>query len=290
MGGKETNKDLLEAQIEWLRKLSSQMDTLLSVQKDIKAILTTTETKQMPPEYCKSLESNIREIRNEVKSYTEHYVAEKNKSTLTQASFQFKKTIAKEWSKYLNTRKIAYYNKKRAEGIASIYSSFLEKDPPFIPRKFREKSHPGQSEDQTSLKLDLSKRKVSIEIKRLQEQAVKQDSILTETERAVESLIKKTDDVNIQQTLKEHWIKSVKQEEEKSLVIWEKRKEWFEKLPEETTDSQPQRDQPNDAPRRKFPHNIRRDRTNQDPPQRGNTQTQRAPPVQNNRQSYANVV
>lgn len=245
MGGKETNKDLLEAQIEWLKKLSHQMDALLSIQKDVKAILTTTEAKQMPPEYCQSLESNVKQLTKEVKTYIENYVEEKNKTTLTDASFKFKKTISREWARLLNTRKIAYYNKIRSEGIASVYASFLQKDPVFIPQKFREKEFPGQSEDQTSLKLDLCKRKMDIEIQRLQEQSVKQDSILTETQRSIEILIKKNQDVKIQQTLKEHWLQATKREEEKSQSIWEKRKEWFEKLPEANAENvqQPENNQ-----------------------------------------------
>ena len=97
--------------------------------------------------------------------------------------------------------------------------------------------------------------------------------------------------MNIQQTLKEHWIKSVKLEEEKSLVIWEKRKEWFQKLPEETTENQPERQQPNDVPRGTFRPNMRRQRrANQRPSQRNYTRIQSTPQVQNNRLSYAHVV
>ena len=61
----------------------------------------------------------------------------------------------------------------RSKGIASIDASFLQSDAPFIPKKFGERPYHGQSEDHANIKLDLAKRKVQIEMKRLQEQAVK---------------------------------------------------------------------------------------------------------------------
>lgn len=229
MGGQ---KEILEAQVEWSRKLSEQMDTLIALQRDIKGILAQSMEKQMPPEYCKSLESNVRRMKDEVCTYIEKYAEEKNKSILLNETYKYKKTISKDWSRCLNARKIAYYNKIRSTGLAEIYTSFLEREPAFIPRKLREKTIPGQSEEQTKLKMELSKKKLGIEISRLQEQVVKQESIITEKERLLETFIMKNTNVHIQQTLKELWLKATMAEEHKSNNIWSNHKKWFEKLPD----------------------------------------------------------
>ena len=133
--------------------------------------------------------------------------------------------------KICHSRKLAYYNQIRSEGIAKIYKSFIEQDPPFIPRKFREGQIPGQSHEQRVRKEKLENFKMTLEIERLEEECSKQQEILDEAERKIEQIIGQHDDPSERQKFKEMWINIIKREEEKSNTIWIKRRQFFENLP-----------------------------------------------------------
>ena len=76
-----------------------------------------------------------------------------DKGYITGEQRQPSATAGKRWfdkgrdaQQHLQTRKHAYYNQLRYGGIASIYKSFLEQQPPFILNKFREGKIPGEPE------------------------------------------------------------------------------------------------------------------------------------------------
>ena len=198
-GSKDKDKDKdnqgqhNQAQLEALQKLSQQMDTLIKVQTQIRDILTNSNELMPPADYNISMVKGIKNLDTKVSSYIEKMINEKNRSVTLEKSYAYRKSVAKEWYKCLNTRKMAFYNKMRCEGIAEIYSSFLERDPIFIPHKFQEKAVPGESEEQKRLKLELSKCKMTVEIERLKEQAVKHDSIISENDRIAQDLIHKAE-------------------------------------------------------------------------------------------------
>ena len=130
----------------------------------------------------------------------------------------------------MQTRKLAYYNQLRSGGIASIYKSFLEQHPPFIPNKFREGKIPGETEARRDRMNKIEVMKVTIEIEGLEEEFSKHQSTIEETEREVEEIIGKYDDPEYRQELKEHWITNVKMEEDISEKIWKKKEIFFREL------------------------------------------------------------
>ena len=257
MGLPKDQKDWMDKQSGWFQELSEHMKSLLTVQKEIKEILETMEAKQMPVDYnvdlrknvseikekmtndtqIQSLTANVSEIQKHVSTYIQQVVEEKNKNLVVAEGYKFRKKFAKDWFKCLNTRKIAYYNKIRYEGLIQIYSSFLNRETPFIPRKFLEKPVPDESEEQKRMKFELAKDKMLIEIARMKDQIVKQDSIISEQGRMVGEISNRSDEVTTRQCLKEIWYKETQREEEKSNNIWSRKKTWFEKLPEQGENS-----------------------------------------------------
>ena len=99
----------------------------------------------------------------------------------------------------MQTRKHAYYNQLRSGGIASIYKSFLEQQPPFIPNKFREGKIPGEPEARRDKMNKIEVMKVTMEIECLEEEFSKHQSTIEETEREVEEIIGKYDDIENKQ-------------------------------------------------------------------------------------------
>ena len=113
MGLPKDQKEWMETQTRYLQELSESMKSMVALQKDIKAILTTMEAKQMPHDYCINLRSNVEEIKTKVSTYIQQYVDDKNKNIVVSEGYKYRKKIAKEWFRCLNARKIAYYNRIR---------------------------------------------------------------------------------------------------------------------------------------------------------------------------------
>ena len=67
------------------------------------------------------------------------------------------------WGNLLNQRKIALFNAIKSEETTKIYKEFMKKDEIFIPRKFKEKITPQDTEEQKKIKANL-KLKAQIEI------------------------------------------------------------------------------------------------------------------------------
>ena len=87
------------------------------------------------------------------------------------------------WDTLIMKRKHAYYQKLRSSDTKTIYSSFLEKQPPFILQKFRENLYPEITEKQKENKNKLEKMKLEIEIDRLNEE---EEKILTLLKRLMQ--------------------------------------------------------------------------------------------------------
>ena len=116
-----------------------------------------------------------------------------------------------------------------------IYEGNLKSDPPKIPKKFQVKGYVGISETQIKRNKKLELTKLELEIERLNEKTVKQDSILTNAECNTKKLIQQHEDPIERQKLIEKWKSDVTKEEKKSNDLWEKKKLFFQNDNENVT-------------------------------------------------------
>ena len=114
----------------------------------------------------------------------------------------------------------------------------MKQDPPFIPNKYKVKPYPGQSDSQKHRNVKLETLQVELEIERLEEEFIKNESILDSCEVEIKSLISQMDDPIERQRFTEKWITNVKSEEENSELIWSKKKESFDKMVNNNSHSQ----------------------------------------------------
>ena len=166
--------------------------------------------------------SNIQESLNEKKSAPTSTIARPINS-----SSEKKIAIPHEFQELVNKRKHAFYNKTRSEGIHKIYSEFISKPEPIIPRKFKEKSIPGQTEAHSKRLQLLEVEKMKVELERLLEQVHKQESILKAADETIQEIANKYNDPEDKRYIMDTWYKQIKLEEETSIGIWEKRKNFF---------------------------------------------------------------
>ena len=164
------------------------------------------------------------------------------------------------WTDILKKRKIAYYKKIRNDGIKSIYEKYLKEEPPYIPRKFKESSIPGETEAQTARMKKLEIVKLELEIERLEEEKVKNDSIITNSECEIKKLISKDEDPENRQKLTEIWFSEIKNEESISNGIWERKAKFFSQ--EKEANNKTSNDSEQNTRKEKFHSNYRKNVTN----------------------------
>ena len=218
------NLDDQNSTVYWLKKIYEKIEEIEKRQQENTELLKKQQNslKDIAVEVC-----NIKE--NMYKGSVENKDTEQNKGKPTGAKSLFSnKHLIQQ---HVQSRKFAYYNQLRSAGIASIYKSFLDKDSPFIPHKFREGRIPGESEARRERMKKLEIMKVKIEVEGLEEECSKHQAIMDEAEKQVENIIGKFDDPAYRQQLKEQWITDIKREEEKSEQVWQKKESFFKELP-----------------------------------------------------------
>ena len=139
--------------------------------------------------------------------------------------------------KLLNKRKIHFYQYHRSEDLAKIHDSFLNRDTPYIPRKFQEKITNQDTIGNIQRKKDLEFLKVENYILNLKENAEIQLMQVKTSDDEARSYISALP-TNLKLKLQPEWEGMIKKEEEHSKSIWEKKQQFFVNLPStQTTDS-----------------------------------------------------
>ena len=110
-------------------------------------------------------------------------------------------------------------------------------NPPFIPRKFLGKEEPGETASQKTRRIALALTKMHNEIESLEDERIKQQSLISKAEADMSKYIKSlpTEISAINQKVNEIWDESIIREEQKSNEIWERKRIWFENLPKNPT-------------------------------------------------------
>lgn len=215
----------------WLEKIYLKMEMMENVQLENNRVISENIVilNERMSTLCQEV-SSIKGKLDEVISVS-HSIKHKTKTTLCNLP-----TTMEQMDSIVSTRKLAYYNKMRSQGIADIYKGFLQKDPPFIPKKFREGKIPGESSSQMERMKKLEIMKVNLDIERLEEEASKHQEGLLMAEEEIKALITQYNDPVERQKLKEKWTIDVNREEKVSDEVWEKKKIFFVNLPSTTKD------------------------------------------------------
>ena len=134
------------AQLNLLKEISSKLDILPEIREQLKN-LNNVNTKEIV-----EIKTKLSEISEEfmlgrnsltpMTSYADILLKERATREITTEAYQYRKLNKRKWGHLKNRRKHAYYNSIKAVGTSVIYTEFLQKDNPFIPRKYK-----GQSTD-----------------------------------------------------------------------------------------------------------------------------------------------
>ncbi len=93
------------------------------------------------------------------------YIQEgKHRNWTEQDAMTQRKSIKGKCMDTLNKRKWAYYNMIMSRRIAEHYKHYLNREYPFIPKKFGSNKTPRETKEETAIKFELAKAKVQTEI------------------------------------------------------------------------------------------------------------------------------
>ncbi len=130
---------------ENIETISTKIDLMIYNQQD--TTLDIQESKE-----------TLKSTRDTVRPYMDFIQEERHTKMLE------KETIKKRWSDMLDKHKWSYYNMTRSNGVVEHYRTFLARDVPFLPAKFRPRKIPGETEDETRIKKEFTKTKLRTEI------------------------------------------------------------------------------------------------------------------------------
>lgn len=219
----------MSAQLSWLQKISKQLDDMKESQQKTVNILTKL-TSVMVGQDTQNV--NIQDNIGYVSKFVNSLQMEREERNIEKGAYDFRRKYIYLWKKTLNDRKLAYYNKIRCQSTASIFEGFLERDPVFIPNKFKETLLITDSQMVVDRKMEMNIQKMKNEIASLKEKAIKYSSIIDSCETTIQTeIISKCDAHKVCQKLTEIWLADVSREEVKSKVLWSKTESWWKDLP-----------------------------------------------------------
>jgi hypothetical protein len=150
-----------------------------------------------------------------------------DESSINTASYRIKQSMKYVWNRSLNERKQAYWNYLKFKNTAAIYSEWIKKDNPIIPRKYRPKIIPGEVDEDKDIRRETSLQLFEADIKILKNKSRRYENAFKQTDDEMCAIFEKKSDGEICRNLKKIWGKECKKEEEKSAAIFEKKLKWL---------------------------------------------------------------
>ena len=197
-----------------------------------------------------------------VNYFEENYshLRDMGKCFVQEEAYRQRRTNLRMWRNLLNQRKLAYYNAIKCRGMAETFTGFIECRPAFIPRKYREKINPQDTEIQRNIKEDLSVSKLKANIQILEDKTVHYSTKYLEIDEELLNEIKSLCTEETHDFLETLWDTETKREEDKSRRIWSKKENWLQNLPqyEKEDENRKAADLKKKATRKQQEANIRR--------------------------------
>jgi hypothetical protein len=283
---------------EGIKQISTKLDNLLEYQKKninnteeiqhinqkLHDIITsqTNNTKNTAEIIQERKEQNDEIAASLVKYFEDNYghLKEIGDMQIKEQSYLAKKEHIQQWRALLNDRKMNFYNAIKSAETASIYRNFLKMEEAYIPKKFREKTTPHDTEAQIRIKTHLSIQKVTANIHILEDKVIHYTDRYLHIDKHIEEEIHKTCPQITHPFLLNLWRSDCEKEETTSKNILEKKTRWMIDLPnrEKEMEREKEKEKENDRQKPKYDnrpqhpnrtHSITNDRTTQNHQQNG---------------------
>ena len=233
-GIKQINKkldNLLESQnnntnnTEEIKQINKKLDDL--IESKTNNTNNTEETIQEKGEKNDEIATSL------VKYFEENYghLKEIGDIHIKEQAYLAKKENIPTWRTLLNDRKMNFYNAIKSAETALVYKNFLKMEEIYIPKKFREKTTPQDTEAQIRIKTHLNVQKVTADIHILEDKVIHYTNRYITIDKQIENEIQKSCPQITHPFLFNMWREDCEKEETTSKNILEKKIRWMIDLP-----------------------------------------------------------
>ena len=112
-----------QIQTRTLDRLTKEQNDLSEIIKE-KGLTTHPEDTEIS---FRHEDKTLKEINTKVSSFIDIMLEDMERKNLKEAAFKFRKAHKKDWSRILNSRKLAYYHMIENRNIAAIYEYLLQR-------------------------------------------------------------------------------------------------------------------------------------------------------------------
>lgn len=161
--------------------------------------------------------TKLKSMENEIKSE----ILELNKKIVKNSKTKI------DFNKKISARKFAFYEAHRSEAIATIYENALRDDTPRVPRKLFKNPVDQQHQQVNELRKEQCLKQVEYEIKRLKLIAEIKTKLVEQIDCEMTEYFEEQYDMEEAEQHKNQWTELIKNEEERSCMIWSEKQGFF---------------------------------------------------------------
>ena len=155
-----------------------------------------------------------------------------DEQSITRDAYTFRRSMITVWRKSLNERKQAYWNYLKFTNTSVIYDTWLGKEQPVLPRKYRPNVIPGEHNDDKEIRKENAIYAFEADIKIMNKSRRYEESFLKIDEEMIE-IIKRKSLGEVCEKVIEIWRTECEKEETVSADIWMKKQVWLENYEED---------------------------------------------------------
>ncbi len=127
----------------------------------------------------------------------------------------------------LEKRKLMYWKSYRTQKLAELYATCLHEDPALIPHKFRTKFSSYIAENEKNIRKNAEIENLKVEIEVLKARQLNQGQIVENIDKSIENWANREFGEESTASLMKIWNRKIKNEEEKSKQVWNKKEDFF---------------------------------------------------------------
>ena len=208
-----------------LEDISSKL-TLLH--EDLRELINLKQSREIDvTNIIETIKQDLKISFNVIDEQERKHDAVENQNTSNDA-LNAKKSIITVWKQSLNERKQNFWNFLKCQNTAVIYETWLGKENPVLPRKFRPKFIPGEHADDLFIRRENAIRNFEVEVKLLKNKASRYEAKYTVKDEEMYEIFHSKFDNDITESLENYWKSDCEREEMKSVEIWKRKQNWLE--------------------------------------------------------------
>lgn len=142
-------------------------------------------------------------------------------------AYKIRQMIIRIWQKSQNERKQSYWNYLKFLNTGTIYETWVGKDTPVLPRKYRIHRIPGEPHEDEEIRKESTLHRFESDIKIMKNKSRRYELSYMKIDDELFSVIDQKSEGVVCETLKEIWRRECEKEERRSLEIWMKKQAWL---------------------------------------------------------------